>query len=345
MELKRKVAMAAATLSVALGAGHLMQNGLGGSTQTAALQSEKPQAITPLAAGVGTGPEEARPAPAAPELPETAFAPAPEAEAPAEAVQLPEVEPVAPTEPETVELAEEPVEPAAEMTLSGDSTNCPITLDLIASAQATLDLTLVAPCRASERVVIRHGGLTVTGLTSLTGTLFASIPGMEPAGEVEVNFSDGERLGVSESLPDLPLYRRFAVQWVADDAFQLNAFESGASYGAEGHVSATKPGRRLQNVPMQGGYLSLIGDSSAPLPMLAEVYTFPLDPAEPVDLTIEASVNAATCDRELLGEVLLSEGGTVTKTDLTMATPSCDAIGDVLVLNNPLPDLKLAAAN
>jgi hypothetical protein len=75
------------------------------------------------------------------------------------------------------------------------------------------------------------------------------------------------------------------------------------------------------------------------------VYTFPLDPAAPVDLAIEASVTAATCDRELLGEVLLSEGGALTKTDLTMATPTCDAIGDVLVLNNPLPDLKLAAVN
>jgi hypothetical protein len=96
---------------------------------------------------------------------------------------------------------------------------------------------------------------------------------------------------------------------------------------------------------MQGGYLTVLGDRTAPLPMLAEVYTFPIDLAEPVDLTIEASVTDATCDRELLGEVLLSEGGEVTKTDLTMATPTCDAIGDVLVLNNPLPDLKLAAMN
>lgn len=332
MELKRKVAMAAATLSVALGAGHLMQNGFGGATQTAALQGETPQAITPLAAGVSTEPAVEAPAPAAPVLPETAFAPTPAQDAPRETADLPAPAP-------------DLVEDAPDMVLSGDSINCPITLDLIASAQATLDLTLVAPCRASERVVIRHGGLTVTGVTSLTGTLFASVPGMEPTGDVAVYFNDGVEVSAAESLPDLPLYRRFAVQWVAEDAFQLHAFESGASYGEPGHVSATNPARRLQNVPMQGGYLSLLGDSNAPLPMLAEVYTFPLDPAQPVDLTIEASVTEATCDRELLGEVLLSEGGTVTKTDLTMATPSCDAIGDVLVLNNPLPDLKLAVAN
>jgi hypothetical protein len=78
---------------------------------------------------------------------------------------------------------------------------------------------------------------------------------------------------------------------------------------------------------------------------MAQVYTFPVGLAEAVDLTIEAEVTEATCNRELLGEVLFSELGGVTKTDLTMATPDCDAIGDVLVLNNPLPDLKLAAAN
>lgn len=347
MELKRKVAMAAVTLTAAFAAGHLMQNGFGGATQTAALQTEKPQAIMPLAAGVGTGPTVAMPSPAAPALPETAFGPTPPQEMPSEAAQH-----SAPARPEanakdldTDMAAKAASDDAKEITLSGDSTNCPISLDMIASAQATLDLSLVAPCRASERVVIRHGGLTVTGMTSLTGTLFTSIPGMEPAGEVFIYFNDGIEVSAAESLPDLPLYRRFAVQWVADDAFQLNAFESGASYGAPGHVSATNPARRLQNVPMQGGYLSLLGDLTASLPMLAEVYTFPLDPAQSVELTIEASVTEATCNRELLGEVLLSQGGIVTKTDLTMATPTCDAIGDVLVLNNPLPDLKLAAAN
>ena len=56
-------------------------------------------------------------------------------------------------------------------------------------------------------------------------------------------------------------------------------------------------------------------------------------------------MSEATCDRELLGELLISEGGTHAATDLTLATPECDAIGDVLVLNNLLPDLKLATAN
>jgi hypothetical protein len=347
MELKRKVAMVAATLSVALGAGHIMQNGFGvkpgrvalveePATAPAIAPTDAPKEIIPLAAGLGNVPALEPSVQATPALPDAAFSPAAEEEIapPIEQVNLPDL-----TEPGT-DSASKP-----ETVISGDSTNCPVRLGVMANAQATLDLTLVAPCRASERVVIRHGGLAVTGMTTLTGSLFTSIPGMDSAGEVSVLFGDGVEVNAAEALTDLALYRRFAVQWVADDAFQINAFENGAVFGGEGHVSSANPHRRLANVPMESGYLDVLGDASAPLPMLAEVYTFPIDPADPVDLTIEASVTAATCDRELLGEVLLSEGGTTTKTDLTMATPTCDAIGDVLVLNNPLPDLKLAAAN
>lgn len=336
MEVKRKVAMVAATLAVALGAGHLMQNGLGvkpGRVVVATVSdiekpAEMPKQIVPLAAGLGTTPAPAvrLAEPARPALPEAAFAPE-------------QVNPV----PEAI--VGDVDANASENVLSSDSTPCPVTLDVMAGAQATLDLTLKAPCRTSERVVIRHGGLTVTAMTSLTGALFTSIPGMEVAGEVSLLFGDGYEVGAADKLPDLPLYQRFAVQWMADDAFQVNAFENGAQFGEAGHVSATNPQRRLQNVPMDGGYLSVLGDSTTVLPMLAEVYTFPSGSADTVDLTIEASVTAQTCDRELLGEVLLSENGAVTKTDLTMATPTCDAIGDVLVLNNPLPDLRLAAAN
>jgi hypothetical protein len=333
MELKRKVAMVAATLSVAFGAGHIMQNGLGvqmGRVDTAqapdvALDAVQPKEITPLAAGVGSasgfdGPDLG--AAPAPTLPDAAFAPAPAA-APLD-VAAPEVTPA--TDLAVVE-------------------SCPVTLDVIASDRATLDLTLLAPCRASERVVVRHGGLTITAMTSATGSLFMTIPGLEASGEVSMLFGDGFAAATTQPLPDMAQYRRFAVQWMAEDAFQLNAFENGAGFGDSGHVFAGNPQRPLPNIPTQGGYMNMLGDPAVSVPLLAEIYTYPVDTTQSVELSIEASVTDATCDRELLGEVLFSEAGKVTKTDLTMATPTCDAIGDVLVLNNPLPDLKLAAAN
>jgi hypothetical protein len=337
MELARKAAMMVATLAVALGVGYVMQNGFApqnGRVANAEGMSQRalgenaastPKDIVPLAAGleISAAPMVLPALPETPALPSTAFAP-PDARF-VQPDQLPNAAPALAPSPE--------------------ASDCPVSLDVIASAQATLDLTLIAPCHPSERVVLRHGGLAVTEVSSATGTLFASLPGMEETGDVSVLFSDGQEISAASALPDLPLYRRFAVQWMAEDAFQLNAFENGAGYGEKGHVSASNPQQRLANVPMRGGYLTTLGDASAPFPLLAEVYTFPLDKADSVDLTIEASITKTTCDRELLGEMLLSESGVVTKTDLSMATPTCDAIGDVLVLNNPLPDLKLAAAN
>ncbi|MDZ4135016.1 MAG: hypothetical protein U1D06_05395, partial [Paracoccaceae bacterium] len=140
-----------------------------------------------------------------------------------------------------------------------------------------------------------------------------------------------------------PIYQRFAVQWLAEDAFQVHAFEGTAAYDAPGHVSAQNPHRPLAGIPTQGGFLTLLGDGSVDLPMRAEIYTYPVDPGADVRVVVEAAVTAATCNRELLGEILSSLHGVLSVADLTVEMPACDAVGDVLVLNNLTSDLKIAA--
>ena len=194
-------------------------------------------------------------------------------------------------------------------------------------------------------MVLHHGGLTITAMTSRTRTLFTSLWGMKPTGTVSVFFNDGAEVTAAASLPDMPLYRRFAVQSQAHDSFHMHAFEGGALCSAQTHASAATPQRRPPNRPAEGGYLTVLRDSTASAPLLAEVHTYPLDPAKSVDLSIEAAATEATFERELLGEVLFSDRRNLTKADLTMPAPTCDAVGDVLVLNNPVPRLKLAAAN
>ena len=124
---------------------------------------------------------------------------------------------------------------------------------------------------------------------------------------------------------------------LADDTFQLHAFEKGAGYGQPGDVWSGAP------VSPDGGYLVSLGDPGLDIPMLAEVYTFPTD--IPADLTIEATVTETTCGRELLGEVLQAQAGKVTVNELTLAMPDCDALGDILVLKNPGRDTTLATVN
>ncbi|SEM64848.1 hypothetical protein SAMN04488103_101742 [Gemmobacter aquatilis] len=235
--------------------------------------------------------------------------------------------PVVKAPPATVPLAS----PAAV-----EAEACAAQLDMIPRARAMIGITLIAPCHGHQRVVIKHGGLVVTGRASANGVLFLDLPAMEPSGRVTVTFADGETVQGALPVPDMAAVQRFAVQWLDEDAFQINAFEDGADYGDPGHVSQATP----HHPSDAGGFLTLLGDATVDLPMLAEVYTYPA--AGKAEVVVEAAVTQATCGRELLGETLASQGGEVRTEELTLAMPECEAEGDILVLKNLAPERKLA---
>lgn len=381
MDMKRKAARGIAVLAVALAAGHLVQN-MGDKPAAAPVASAnlavKPAQITPVAAGPDAvaevkapAPAEAAPLPAAPLAaaplpvapPETAANPEPVAQpesvvkqatapavepttsAPAVELETAEAEPV--VDPTPTLTAAEPLAPIAEPAAIAEvATNpCDVTLDLMAEPNALIGITLIAPCNPNQRVVLRQGGLAVTAQTTSTGALFTAIPAMETDAQVEVSFVDGTKASAGISVPDLSSLQRFGVQWQGDDAFQVHAFEGGATYGQSGHVSAADPHRPVPGLQATGGFLTLLGDATTENPLLAEVYTFPADPAAKPEVIVEAAVTEKTCGREMLAETLTSTGGSVFVTDLTLAMPACDAIGDFLVLKNLVLDLNMAAAN
>lgn len=341
---KNRVIRVAAILMVAAGAGFVMQN----MQKAQAVQQhartevrDEPKAIENLAAEaqtpMGTEAKASLLADAAPKR--VALEPAPIVTAAAEAT-VPASPPVAKAAPLLPKTAEAPLPLPADVTAA-----CAVTLDLMSEANAMIGVTMLAPCHGNERVVLKHGGLAVSGLTTPNGALFTGIPAMEQAARIEVLFSDGERVEATIDVPEVADLRRFAVQWQAEDAFQVHAFEDGAGYGDAGHVSGADPHRPAVGAPAKGGFLTLLGDSTTENPLLAEVYTFPADPDADPDVVIEAAVTDATCGRELLGETLNSLGGTVAITDLTVAMPECDAVGDYLVLKNLAPDLNIASVN
>jgi hypothetical protein len=359
MDRKRKIGLTLATLSIAIGAGHLVQQSADRDVRAAAVT---PTAIVPLSARaqpeaapaaapviVATAaPRRAPPEPAAPSPAEAAAgavapppasvaaaappqaAPAPAAAAPAATPDLAAADPVPPATLPAPVPAPAPAPQAAE---SADT--CAPALSAVATPGAVLSLALVAPCDGGARVVLRHGGLAVTGRLSEAGTLFTTLPGMEPAGEVTALFPDGTRATAAAAL-EMDGIRRLAVQWQARDAFALQVYEDGAAFGAPGHVSAASPAG--------AGSLAVLGDAAVDLPLLAQVYTFPAD-ATPVNVTVEAAVTAATCNRDLLGEVVETAAGTVTSAEITLAMPDCSGVGDFLVLNNLAGQTTLAAAD
>jgi hypothetical protein len=324
MDIKRTVIRSVAILAVALSAGYLLQSmARNKAAERALVQTDlQPKGIVLLAAGAEITAATPKPKQdAQPALDLAAFPPLP--------AQLP-----VPTVP-VVATVPEPVIADA----------CATTLDLMVEPPALIGLTLSAPCNINERVVLRHAGLAITARTTATGALFATLPALDKAGEIEILFADGKTATAAIEVPELAELHRFAVQWQDKDTFQLHAFEDGASYGQPGHIFADAPHQPAAGIPAKGGFLTLLGDPETEVPLLAQVFTFAENATTKTRLTIEAAVTPSTCNRELLAETLNSVAGHTEVTDLSMAMPACDAVGDYLVLNNLAQDMNIAAAN
>ena len=357
-DIKRKVVRAVAVLTVALGAGHLVQNMGKTATPVKTARTEvlpEPKAIQtvaatdtlpvptpppksamkePIAAAIPAAPaDEALPAPIV--LAATGATAPLDQKSPAKIAPMPAL-PAAP-------LAAAPnVEIDAPAQIAADA--CAVRLELIAEPNAMIGLTLLAPCHSNERVVVKHAGLAVSGLTTANGALFTGIPALEKSASIEVLFADGQSATAKIEMLELSQLRRFGVQWQAGDAFQVHAFENGSGYNGPGHISGADPHQPGAGGPSDGGFLTLLGDSTAENPLLAEIYTYPANPMAKPEVIIESAVTDATCGRELLGETLNSIGGKVYVTDLTLAMPDCSAIGDYMVLKNLVLDLNIAAS-
>ena len=352
MQLIRKLALGVATLSVALGAGHLVQSDsapradrVTASGLLAPAPGEAaatPKSIVPLAA-TAPAPRALRTSgepPWALAVEKAAFTPPGAASLPADTAQLPPLLPPAALPPAALppetSLAAVAADKQPPVALSAAATDevCAPDLSVWPQTGAMLAVALILPCDPDAAVVLRHGGLALSARTGADGVLRISLPAMEDTGRVAVTLPDGEVL-VQTSPLRLTGLRRVAVQWMDRDALALQVFEDGAAFGTPGHVSATQP--------RGAGEIVRLGRSDADLPMMSEVYTWPAEPVS-VTVTVEAAVTPATCGREILGQFLDSRDGRVTATDLTLAMPDCKATGDVLVLTDLVADTTLAQA-
>jgi hypothetical protein len=376
MERKQRLAMIFAMTGVAIGTGHLVQQNAASNAEQAALAAA-PTQIQQVSAGPETP---ALPQAASPVQPAPATVAAVEPVSPPAAVTATETAPPAPpvivadlspsllparpaplqstpieAAPPIIEGPAEPVAtpiptpPAPAQTVAPTvpavAHACAPSLRLAAAPQAMIGVSLVAPCAKDARVVIGHEGLSITGKTNAEGSLFLSLPALAVEATVTARLQGADEVEATVRVPAMATLRRMGVQWHDADAFQLHAFENGAGYGEPGHISAAKPQTPTTGLAGTGGFITLLGDASVDLPMMAEVYTFPAGIAANADIMIESAVTDATCGRELLGETIMTLAGEVYITELTLAMPDCEAVGDILVLKNLLTDLTIAAAN
>lgn len=179
-----------AILSVALGAGQLVQTLA--NRHASVVEAALPNPVNIVQLSAAPGDEAPRPLP----------------------VKLDPVRPV------------EPVAPMPPLPEAMVATDCTPVLHLSELPGAMVALQLLAPCDGGARVVLGHAGLAVTFRLPPSGQLEAHLPVLDAAGSFDARLSDGRQ--VEETLPvALAGIRRFAVQWLGAQGFVLHGQEAG----------------------------------------------------------------------------------------------------------------------
>ncbi|MBL4769216.1 MAG: hypothetical protein JKY94_16170 [Rhodobacteraceae bacterium] len=221
---------------------------------------------------------------------------------------------------------------------------CAVTASATVAPMASVDLIVLAPCFRNDRVTIHHNGMVFTEATDITGTLMMTLPALIDNAVFVVAFANGKGAVAMAQIPDLADYRRVVLQWSGQSVFQIHAREFGADYGTPGHIWI---GMDESVSPDQHGSIVRLGNLDALAPYLAEVYTFPRSMSERsgiVSMSIETEVTADNCGREVVAQTIeLGLGQQLRTRDLVLSVPECTAIGDFLVLNNLVDDMKIAA--
>ena len=218
--------------------------------------------------------------------------------------------------------------------------SCAVSARATTSAQASVMLRVDAPCFPNATVTIHHTGLMFTVLSDDAGHAEVTVPALRERAVFIASVAEGHAAVATTDVPDLAHWTRMAVQWEGEAGLQIHAREFGAEYGDTGHVWAEAPDN-----PVTGSFLTRLGDGAGLVPRSAEVYSFPRAQglAGTVALTVETEVTAENCGTDITAEVLDLRGADrLFSRQLDLAMPECAAIGDFLVLNNLMEDLKIA---
>lgn len=223
---------------------------------------------------------------------------------------------------------------------------CDPSITATAADVAMIDLNVDAPCHANARVTLHHEGMMFAVQTDGRGQANIQVPALKVSSIVIASFEDGIGAMIETNTPSLASYDRVVLQWQGNTGLQIHAFEFGASYDQKGHVWSGQPQAAADTMSGEGGFVLQLGNPNVANPLLAEVYTFPSGTASrtgDVDMTVEAEVTRQNCERSVAAQTLqFSPNQGLTIQDLTFSLPSCQAIGEFLVLNNLLNSVQLA---
>lgn len=209
---------------------------------------------------------------------------------------------------------------------------CQPELELASLPGAMIHVSLSAPCNRAERVLVRHSGLAFAAQTQADGRATFVLPAMKSDAMVAVYFQDSRLVLGKVAVPDASSYARLAVVWDAPAEIELRVTD-----GNRVLIGSTA----FTAGPVQ--QVMALGAPQVTSPVLARVYSVPGSQLGEADITGELRITPATCGRTLRLQTVYSAGGVARQEERSVAVPLCGTAGNILVLKNLAPALKLAA--
>lgn len=306
----RRVATVVVVLALAFLSGHLMQT---------VLRDDKPVASVPQ------GPD------AAPVL---------------ESVEEPKPLPTPPAATLMPILERPPILPTRPQHPLGDETAvhraCDPRLFLTPAPAGTFTLAFRAPCDGGARVSIRQGPLKAAQTLDDTGRLSLRMPALSEDVTIDVTLGK-TTLSSKLKVPGASDFQHVALIWDGPQMLRLNAYEFGAARNEIGHVWSGAPKTPTRASRGTGGFLTRLADEDGPS---VEIYSLPSKRAPlrgVVRLVVEAEVTRDSCGRVVRARAIQpTPFRRVSETDVEVALPDCDRIGETVLLQNLLRDMRLA---
>lgn len=225
--------------------------------------------------------------------------------------------------------------------------DCRMTLTAVEMKLAMVQLSLSAPCHANRVLAMHHENMMFNAMTDDNGELVVDVPALAENAFFIAAFDGGEGAIAETNVPDFPEYDRAVLQWQGDMGVELHALEFGASYGEDGHRWSESKGNFAGAATGLSGLVTRLGDESVLQPLMAEVYTFPSGISSQdgeIKLSVEASVMNMNCGQPISAQTIqIRPQQDALVSSLFMTMPTCDAIGEYVLLKNVLEDLTLAS--
>lgn len=216
------------------------------------------------------------------------------------------------------------------------------------SAGAMVRLTLSSTCHAGQTVVVHHNGMMISDMLDDTGMMMLAIPALTETALFMAEIGDEGSVAIATTeVPSLSFYDRVALQWQGQTGLELHAREFEAEYMSEGHIWRESPASMDRAALGEGGFLVPLGNATIADGYRAEVYTFPsatVSGSGTVLMSVEAAVEDFNCEKDIDAQALqVNAGGDLMVRELSIAMPSCESVGDLVVLDALVDDIKVGA--